>query len=604
MDNTLTYVINVSGNAPGQINNIAHASRNASSNIVSLSQKIMSIGFAVQHISNAYSKVSGYINAAKQAYMSESVETSKLEQVMRNTMGARRDEIQGILDLASAQQKLGVIGDETQLSGAQELSTYLSKADSLKKLLPAMNDMLAQQYGLNATQEQAATIGMMLGKVMQGQTGALSRYGYGFTEVQEKILKTGTEAQRAAVLFDVVNEAVGGVNKTLAQTPEGKLKQQANNMGDLQERVGKLLVQVESTFSPVIAKVGEMMDRVISFFESNQQQIMQFARTISDIVIGALSAVWDAIKWVWNIFSGFINGIREGNPVFIGLAFVIGTVTAAIVLYNTYMTAAALVSKTLAFFKGIETAAWWANNAAMFANPVGLIIAGVVALIAVIAYLCYKIEGWGSLWEGVVGFMKNTFLMYIETIKLYWTTLVNGIMLGLDKIMLGWYKFKKAVGMGNSSENQAAITRINADVEKRQKAIVDGAKKVVDYANKAKESLSGIKMSWNSEKSLSDIFSGMKRKLGIGVGTNDALQAAAGGLGGSVIGGGGGSGSASNEAIATGGTRNTTININLGKGLIGEVFFNGTTKENQSEIERNLAEAMYRVLGMAETAAS
>ena len=49
--------------------------------------------------------------------------------------------------------------------------------------------------------EQAAQIGSMLGKVMEGQTGALSRYGYKFDEAQEKILKTGTEAERAAVLF-------------------------------------------------------------------------------------------------------------------------------------------------------------------------------------------------------------------------------------------------------------------------------------------------------------------------------------------------------------------------------------------------------------------
>ncbi len=38
----------------------------------------------------------------------------------------------------------------------------------------------------------------MLGKVMDGQTGALSRYGYSFDAIQEQILKYGTEAQRAA----------------------------------------------------------------------------------------------------------------------------------------------------------------------------------------------------------------------------------------------------------------------------------------------------------------------------------------------------------------------------------------------------------------------
>jgi hypothetical protein len=60
--------------------------------------------------------------------------------------------------------------------------------------------------------------------------------------------------------------------------------------------------------------------------------------------------------------------------------------------------------------------------------------------------------------------------------------------------------------------------------------------------------------------------------------------------------------SASASAIATGGTRSTTVNIKIEKG-IGDVYFQGSTRENQSEIERNLAESLYRILGMAETAA-
>jgi hypothetical protein len=42
---------------------------------------------------------------------------------MRNTMGAREEDIQSIKDLCSEQQKLGVIGDEVQLAGAQKLAT-------------------------------------------------------------------------------------------------------------------------------------------------------------------------------------------------------------------------------------------------------------------------------------------------------------------------------------------------------------------------------------------------------------------------------------------------------------------------------------------------
>ena len=140
---------------------------------------------------------------------------TKLQTVMRNTMNATDDEVQSIKDLCSAQQELGVIGDEVQLAGVQELATYASKKSSLETLIPVMNDMIAQQYGFNATQESAVNIATMMGKVFAGQTSALSRYGYTFSEAQEQILKFGTEEEKAATLA----EGVCGRRRSLAGYP-------------------------------------------------------------------------------------------------------------------------------------------------------------------------------------------------------------------------------------------------------------------------------------------------------------------------------------------------------------------------------------------------
>lgn len=67
------------------------------------------------------------------------------------------------------------------------------------------------------------------------------------------------------------------------------------------------------------------------------------------------------------------------------------------------------------------------------------------------------------------------------------------------------------------------------------------------------------------------------------------------------VGGSTSSGSTGNAttAVATGGTRNTEIHINIGD-MIKQVVFNGTTRENQQEIERVFAESLNRVLGMAQ----
>ena len=210
---------------------------------------------------------------AAAAYDQQAEAEMKLARVMRNTMGARNDEIQSVLDLASAQQKLGVIGDEVQLAGAQELATYVSQSSALQKLIPVMNDMAAQQYGYNVTAEQTTTIATMLGKVMNGQVNALSRYGYTFDAAQEKILKFGTEEQRAATLAEVVEQSVGGMNRALAQTPTGRMKQLNNALGDVKEKfgqavrnIGVLFIPLLNTLADILAAVATLANKVAEAF--------------------------------------------------------------------------------------------------------------------------------------------------------------------------------------------------------------------------------------------------------------------------------------------------------------------------------------------------
>lgn len=54
------------------------------------------------------------------------------------------------------------------------------------------------------------------------------------------------------------------------------------------------------------------------------------------------------------------------------------------------------------------------------------------------------------------------------------------------------------------------------------------------------------------------------------------------------------------EAAATGGTRNTTVNINLGK-MVENIVFNGTLGESAQELENKIQEILTRTLMMAAT---
>lgn len=219
--------------------------------------KVAAAAFSVRMAAN-------YAKAAKEAYNVQVEAETKLATIMKQRMGATDDVIDSIKELASEQQKLGVIGDEVQLAGAQQIATFVTQAETIKTLLPAMNNLLAQQRGLNASTGDAVNIGNLMGKVLQGQTSALKRVGISFSDAEEQVLKYGTESERAAMLAQVITNNVGRMNQALAQTDAGKQTQLANTMGDIKEQFGQAVQQIESVFLPVLARLVSGLSRAAS----------------------------------------------------------------------------------------------------------------------------------------------------------------------------------------------------------------------------------------------------------------------------------------------------------------------------------------------------
>lgn len=129
----------------------------------------------LQHANDALSGLLSSLSSLSAAYQVQQEAEQKLTTVMTERMGASAADIQSVKDLASAQQQLGIIGDEVQLAGAQQVATFLTQKSSIDVLLPAMNDLLAQQKGFSATGADAVAIANLMGKAMQGQASALRR---------------------------------------------------------------------------------------------------------------------------------------------------------------------------------------------------------------------------------------------------------------------------------------------------------------------------------------------------------------------------------------------------------------------------------------------
>ena len=542
----------------GQTEDLGNAASRAKSKLASIGGAFIAANQALEFVKKAADKMREYTDASK----ADAEAQAKLAQVMRNTMGASNAEIGSIKELASVQQKLGVIGDEVQLAGAQELGTYLSKADSLKKLMPVMNDMLAQQYGLNATQEQSVQIASMMGKVMDGQVGALSRYGYKFDEAQEKLLKYGSEEERVATLAEVINQSVGGMNEALAAMPEGKVQQVSNDMGDIKERIGSIIVNIQAKLAPV-------MESVIA------------------------------------IANGLIDVVQAGWPVWIAVAggVLVGVTKIKRELEKTSL-AALLSGGSFTTFGAMAKAACRSVSAAIMSIPiVGWIAAGITLVIGIFQQLWTKCEAFRGfltgVWEVIKNTLHNIWGIVQPIISKVFGTIKNWIHSVAETIrtIINWIKgiFSK-VGAWFRNVMHPIIDWFSGLWD----YIKEGFYKVLNWLAKP---LNKIIEVWNKitggnveafkfgyEKGATKVRenkgispAGLPGTKGtdLALPTEATTKATKGA-----------------EAAVTGGTRNTTVNINLGK-MVENTVFNGTLGENAQELENRIQEILTRTLTMA-----
>lgn len=239
---------------------VAQATQQTANQVGSSMGSMFKKAFSVAAIAAIASKLKSMMSEFEEYYKIQNEQETKLETVMRQRMGATEDQIQMIKDTASATQQIGVIGDEVLLAGSQQLATFMNNADNLKTLMPAIGNLLAQQKGLNATTADAVTLGNLFGKAMQGNVGALTKVGITFDEAQEKILKYGTEEERAATLAQVATDNVGKMNEALAGTREGKMAQLSNRLSDIKEQFGDLSLDFKTYIIPYAEKFLSLLE--------------------------------------------------------------------------------------------------------------------------------------------------------------------------------------------------------------------------------------------------------------------------------------------------------------------------------------------------------
>jgi len=232
------------------------------------------------------------------AYNSAMEASAKLKTNLLNVKGATMGQVEALEAQASALQAVGVIEDDVIKAGMSQLATFNLQGKTIQALTPKIADMVAQLKGHNATAEDMVAINNLVGKVMTGNVGALSRYGVTLSEVQKEQLKNGDETKKAAVLNEVLAQNYGKVNEALRNTPQGAITGLKNAFGDLQEGVGSYiavalvpLTKKLSGFIKMVEDGGGPIEYFGKLIEDNKKNIVLAAGAIMGGLVPALAAM-------------------------------------------------------------------------------------------------------------------------------------------------------------------------------------------------------------------------------------------------------------------------------------------------------------------------
>lgn len=474
----------------------------------------------------------GALTAGAVLFAKQSIDAAKdqvrieklLETTMKRTSNASKEQIQAIKDEASALQNVGVVGDEVALAGANQLAVYGLRSNQIKKLMPVLNDMIAKEKGVNGTQEDAVAMAEVIGKAMNGQVKGLQNFGVSLTDAEKKLFKTMKQEQRMEFIVGKLNNKIGGTNKALRETDEGKIANVTMAWGDMKEELGKKLLPIMGNVADWFStKIPAIQDFILSLADKVEELVTKaepYITQIKDMFGKIFEKVKPALEETWQILSNagtvaidiaqdIINNWDRISPIVYTL---VGAIAAyKLVMFGAWVYTTAMVAITKvkmawdtaqAAATGTLTVKQWLLNAAMNANPIGLVITAIALLVGGIWLLCKNwdlvkkktIELWKKLdnhplgkllkfiikFGNPVGAMINAFLFLKDVITQNWETIKSFAMTLWDNLV-GAFNYVKDVILGVCDIVGGIFTAIWDGVVKALDKLKEGFNKVTDF---------------------------------------------------------------------------------------------------------------------------
>lgn len=451
--------------------------------------------------------------------------------------------------------------------------TMLNFGVSTERVLPLLRQLGDISGG---DKERLSSLSLVLGQVsaagkLAGQD-LLQFINAGFNPLQELQRMTGktyAELQdmmsKGQITFDNVAAAMAHATGEGGKF-HGMMERQSQTVG------GK--------FSTVMDNINE---QVVGMFS----QIKSPLSDLLDTVNGALPSIFAMVQ---GLFGALSSGIRFVIRFRTELALVAGVIATAWAVSKAY-TAALMVYKGVQTGIMVVTKAWtaaqWLLNVAMNANPIGLVITAVAALVAGVIYC----------WNKFAGFRAFLLTMW-DTLKGFGNVIKQYVIDRFNELLGGLGKLGEALKFLFTGEWEKAATAAKAGFS--MLSGVESTRKALSGTSDTVKVISENYARRITEERAKDTASKGSATSGTGI-SEPGLKGSSQSV---VFGSGNGKGKSgrggrkSAEALATGGTRNTSITMNISKFFDNiNVYMNDKT--DTAELERTVLQSLNRALAIA-----
>jgi hypothetical protein len=324
--------------------------------------------------------------------------------------------VAGLTAMATEAEKAA--SDLQQSSGAVE-QVFGAQADAIK----ASAKGAAQAVGLstNAYQEMASVIGSQLKNLnlpvdkIVPQTQALIRTGADLAATYGGTAADAVQALSALLRGETdpierygVSIKQSDINARMAAEGHAKLTGAAAKQAQVQAVLGLLTQQTGSAMGQWSAQLNTAAE---------QTQVASAEWENAKAALG--EALLPVVAQASTLLGGLSGWMKDNSGAVQVLAVVIGGLAATVLIVNGAIAAYNAVSS-------IATGIQWALNIAMDANPIGLIIVAIGALVAAVILMYNKFQWFRDLISDVVGWFKKAW----EWITKVWNAI--GDFLGLS----------------------------------------------------------------------------------------------------------------------------------------------------------------------------